>query len=163
MYGCSWRRQMSLLYVSLEEEFLVSVWVENWPRLVLSTFISYENLRTSAFHIILRKIGSWDYLMVFLRYVIYEKASQLGGTWWENKYRGVACDIPSHFYSFSFFQNPYWTREYSTGKEIHEYLVEVNIYSYYSWLTFLKYAVMMITFAYLGRLEIWSVPKHTIQ
>ena len=66
--------------------------------------------------------------MVLLRYVIYEKASQLGGTWWENKYPGVACDIPSHFYSFSFFQNPYWTREYSTGKEIHEYLVEVNIF-----------------------------------
>ena len=65
--------------------------------------------------------------MVFLRYVIYEKASQLGGTWWENKYPGVACDIPSHFYSFSFFQNHYWTREYSTGKEIHEYLVEVNV------------------------------------
>ena len=101
--------------------------------------------------------------MVFSRYVIYEKASQLGGTWWENKYPGVACDIPSHFYSFSFFQNPYWTREYSTGKEIHEYLVEVNTYSYYAWLTFLKYAVMMITFAYSGRLEIWSVPKHTIQ
>ena len=76
----------------------------------------------------IHKNGSWNYLVVFLRYVIYEKASQLGGTWWENKYPGVACDIPSHFYSFSFFQNPYWTREYSTGKEIHEYLVEVNIF-----------------------------------
>ena len=76
----------------------------------------------------IHKNGSWNYLVVFLRYVIYEKASQLGGTWWENKYPGVACDIPSHFYSFSFFQNPYWTREYSTGKEIHKYLVEVNIF-----------------------------------
>lgn len=60
-----------------------------------------------------------------LRYVILEKASQLGGTWWENTYPGVACDIPSHLYSFSFFQNPNWSREYSKGHEIRVYLEKV--------------------------------------
>ena len=65
-------------------------------------------------------------------YVIYEKASRLGGTWWENKYPGVACDIPSHLYSFSFYQNPYWSQEYSKGKEIHNYLEQVNDQNGYS-------------------------------
>ena len=27
-----------------------------------------------------------------------------GGTWWYNRYPGVACDVPSHLYSYSFFQ-----------------------------------------------------------
>jgi hypothetical protein len=29
---------------------------------------------------------------------IYEKNSGIGGTWWENRYPGCACDIPSHNY-----------------------------------------------------------------
>ncbi len=35
--------------------------------------------------------------------VILEKSDRLGGTWAENVYPGVACDVPSHLYSFSFF------------------------------------------------------------
>ena len=37
---------------------------------------------------------------------VLEKDSELGGTWHKNKYPGVACDVPSHFYSFSFAPNP---------------------------------------------------------
>ncbi len=40
------------------------------------------------------------------RYTILEKSQQLGGTWWDNFYPGVACDVPSHLYSYSFFQVP---------------------------------------------------------
>ena len=32
----------------------------------------------------------------------YEKAKRLGGTWRENSYPGVACDVPSHLYCYSF-------------------------------------------------------------
>lgn len=32
---------------------------------------------------------------------IYEKNAGLGGTWWENRYPGCACDIPSHNYLVS--------------------------------------------------------------
>ena len=35
-------------------------------------------------------------------YAIYEKADRLGGTWRENEYAGVACDVPSHMYCYSF-------------------------------------------------------------
>lgn len=31
--------------------------------------------------------------------VIYEKNAGLGGTWYENKYPGCACDIPCKFFS----------------------------------------------------------------
>lgn len=55
-------------------------------------------------------------------FVIYEKADDVGGTWRENTYPGVACDVPSHLYSFSFDINPEWTRRYSSGQEIWDYM-----------------------------------------
>ena len=35
-------------------------------------------------------------------FTIFEKSTNLGGTWFDNKYPGCACDVPSHFYSYSF-------------------------------------------------------------
>ena len=40
-------------------------------------------------------------------FVVLEKGPEEGGTWTDNKYPGVACDVPSHLYSFSFFLNPW--------------------------------------------------------
>ncbi|SFH67173.1 flavin-containing monooxygenase [Albimonas pacifica] len=53
---------------------------------------------------------------------VFEKAARLGGTWRENRYPGVACDIPSHLYRYSFAPNPDWTTEYAGGAEILAYL-----------------------------------------
>lgn len=58
----------------------------------------------------------------FDNFTIYEKADDVGGTWRENRYPGVACDVPSHLYSFSFEPNPRWTRRYSPGGEIWDYM-----------------------------------------
>ena len=55
-------------------------------------------------------------------FVVLEKAPTLGGTWRDNTYPGVACDIPSHLYSFSFSPNPAWSRVFAPGGEIREYL-----------------------------------------
>lgn len=55
-------------------------------------------------------------------FVILERAQDVGGAWRDNDYPGVACDVPSHLYSFSFLPNPNWSRVYSPGGEIHEYL-----------------------------------------
>jgi len=55
-------------------------------------------------------------------FVILEKADRLGGTWRDNTYPGCACDIPSYLYSFSFEQNPHWTRMFAGWDEILEYL-----------------------------------------
>lgn len=57
--------------------------------------------------------------------VIYEKASSIGGTWRENTYPGVACDVPSHLYSYSFAPNPDWSHTFSPGPEIRDYLEAV--------------------------------------
>jgi cation diffusion facilitator CzcD-associated flavoprotein CzcO len=53
--------------------------------------------------------------------VLYEKAGQVGGTWRENTYPGLTCDVPSRFYSYSFAPNPDWTRTYARGPEIQRY------------------------------------------
>ena len=52
---------------------------------------------------------------------IYEKNDDIGGTWYENAYPGVACDIPAHRYTFSWEGNPEWTRFYADGSEIHTF------------------------------------------
>ncbi len=55
-------------------------------------------------------------------YVIYEKAARLGGTWRDNTYPGLACDVPSHVYSYSFEPNPDWSHRFAPGPEIQRYL-----------------------------------------
>lgn len=57
--------------------------------------------------------------------VVYEKAARLGGTWRENTYPGVSCDVPSHLYSYSFAPNAEWSHTFSPGPEIHAYLEDV--------------------------------------
>jgi cation diffusion facilitator CzcD-associated flavoprotein CzcO len=58
-------------------------------------------------------------------FAIYEKADRLGGTWRENTYPGVTCDVPSHLYSYSFAPNPDWSRRFSPGSEIQAYFEDV--------------------------------------
>ena len=55
-------------------------------------------------------------------FVVLERAAELGGTWRDNTYPGVACDIPSHLYSFSFAPKPDWSRVFAPGAEIQQYL-----------------------------------------
>jgi cation diffusion facilitator CzcD-associated flavoprotein CzcO len=60
-----------------------------------------------------------------LDHVLLEKADDVGGTWRDNRYPGCACDVPSRLYSFSFDQNPSWSRDYATAPEIWAYLCDV--------------------------------------
>src|SRR5262249_46371484 len=55
-------------------------------------------------------------------FVILERAADVGGTWRDNHYPGCACDVQSHLYSFSFEQNPEWTRMFASQPEIWAYL-----------------------------------------
>ncbi|MFV0932755.1 flavin-containing monooxygenase [Pseudomonas jessenii] len=52
---------------------------------------------------------------------IYEKAARVGGTWRENTYPNVACDVPAHSYAYSFAPNPEWNWRYGRGEEIQRY------------------------------------------
>ncbi|KAK0326392.1 hypothetical protein LTR82_002233 [Friedmanniomyces endolithicus] len=52
---------------------------------------------------------------------IYEKNQEVSGTWWENKYPGCACDVPSHNYTWSFEPKLDWSAVYAGSGEIFEY------------------------------------------
>jgi cation diffusion facilitator CzcD-associated flavoprotein CzcO len=58
-------------------------------------------------------------------FALYEKADRVGGTWRENTYPGIACDVPSHLYSYSFEPNPDWSHRFSPGGEIQAYFEAV--------------------------------------
>ncbi|KAL4901245.1 hypothetical protein BDW74DRAFT_170383 [Aspergillus multicolor] len=57
-------------------------------------------------------------------HVVYEKNPSVGGTWYENRYPGCACDVPSHNYQFSWRQNPEWSSFFSPASEIQDYLLK---------------------------------------
>jgi cation diffusion facilitator CzcD-associated flavoprotein CzcO len=63
----------------------------------------------------LRRQGHYDF-------TILEQADDVGGVWRDNVYPGVACDIPSNLYSYSFLPPHDWSRFFGTGAEIHDYL-----------------------------------------
>jgi len=63
----------------------------------------------------LKQSGRDDFLM-------FERDTDVGGTWRDNSYPGCACDVESLLYSFSFAPNPRWSRTYSPQPEIQAYL-----------------------------------------
>ncbi|KAF9873662.1 hypothetical protein CkaCkLH20_08772 [Colletotrichum karsti] len=65
------------------------------------------------------------YLKDHVEFQILEKSPELGGTWFENRYPGCACDVPSHCYQYSFAPNPEWSRFYASSGEIQQYLCGV--------------------------------------
>lgn len=64
----------------------------------------------------LRRAGNYNF-------TVYEKAQEVGGTWRENRYPGLTCDVPSRFYSYSFAPNPEWSHFFPPGKEIENYFI----------------------------------------
>lgn len=88
-------------------------------------------------------------------FIIVEKSSGIGGTWKfvispldlaytyanekqsDNKYPGCCCDVWSMLYSYSFEQNPDWTREYPGQEEILDYLRNIaHKYQLYKYIRF---------------------------
>jgi cation diffusion facilitator CzcD-associated flavoprotein CzcO len=54
-------------------------------------------------------------------FVIVEKWGDVGGTWHANRYPGVAVDIPTLIYSFSYEQTGNWSRAFAPGEELQRY------------------------------------------
>ncbi len=55
-------------------------------------------------------------------FIILEREAEAGGTWVNNRYPGLACDVPSFLYCFSFEQKVDWTRSYANQPEIKAYM-----------------------------------------
>jgi cation diffusion facilitator CzcD-associated flavoprotein CzcO len=58
-------------------------------------------------------------------FLILEKKGSVGGTWRDNTYPGLCCDVTSHFYSYSFELNSDWSKKYPEQYEILNYLEKV--------------------------------------
>jgi cation diffusion facilitator CzcD-associated flavoprotein CzcO len=56
---------------------------------------------------------------------VFERGERIGGVWNFNTYPGLACDVPSNLYEFSFAPNPRWSRRYASGPEIQAYMEDV--------------------------------------
>ena len=56
---------------------------------------------------------------------LFEKSGDIGGTWFDNKYPGCACDVWTPIYQFSFFRNPDWSQFVAPALEIQSYLKKV--------------------------------------
>lgn len=67
-----------------------------------------------ALGILLRRAGFRDF-------TIFDREDDVGGTWRINTYPGLACDVKSHLYSYSFDLNAHWSRLWSGQPEILEY------------------------------------------
>jgi cation diffusion facilitator CzcD-associated flavoprotein CzcO len=66
----------------------------------------------------LKRLGIDDLVML-------EREEDLGGTWHVNRYPGLAVDIASVTYSYSFEPNPYWSHWYARGPELKKYAEHV--------------------------------------
>jgi cation diffusion facilitator CzcD-associated flavoprotein CzcO len=66
----------------------------------------------------LKRLGIEDF-------VILEREGDLGGTWHVNRYPGLAVDIASVTYSYSFEPNPWWSHWYARGPELKKYAEHV--------------------------------------
>ncbi|GJC86497.1 putative sterigmatocystin biosynthesis monooxygenase stcW [Colletotrichum liriopes] len=55
--------------------------------------------------------------------VCYEKNTEVGGTWLQNRYPGCACDVPAHIYTYTFEPWSKWKSYYAYSPDIHEYFI----------------------------------------
>lgn len=58
-------------------------------------------------------------------FTIYEKSDRVGGTWRDNTYPGLFCDVPSRYFQYSFAPSAEWSRLFSPGPEIARYLERI--------------------------------------
>jgi cation diffusion facilitator CzcD-associated flavoprotein CzcO len=52
-------------------------------------------------------------------FLVLERWDGVGGTWKQNTYPGLACDVPSTLYSYSFRPYPEWNYLYGRQKEMY--------------------------------------------
>lgn len=88
-------------------------------------------------------------------FLILERSNDVGGTWRDNRYPGVAVDITSFVYSFSFEQNPNWSRVYAPGSELYSYTRRVA--SKYGIYPKIRFGVSVAESSFDERNNLWKV------
>ncbi|MFC4595772.1 flavin-containing monooxygenase [Sphingobium tyrosinilyticum] len=88
--------------------------------------VSRETLE--RYHVLVIGIGYSGLAMAIklkeagIPFTVIEKNDDVGGTWYENTYPGVAVDTPNHFYSYSFRTESNWDHYFAQGPEIIKYI-----------------------------------------
>ncbi len=98
--------------------------------------------------IALRKAGMTDF-------VILDDGDEVGGTWHWNTYPGVAVDIPSFSYQFSFEPRATWSRTYAKGAELADYAR--HCVDTYGLREHLRHGVTVTGAAYDEEANLWRV------
>ena len=96
----------------------------------------------------LQKLGIDDY-------VILERHTCIGGTWYANTYPGCACDVPSDLYSFSFEPNPNWSYYFSRRTEIAQYLEHCT--DKYNLRRHVRFGTHVSELKWLEERQVWQV------
>ena len=62
----------------------------------------------------------------FTELTILEKADGVGGTWRDNTYPGLHCDVPSYSYCYTFAPSTDWQKRMSKGADIKKYFEDTS-------------------------------------
>lgn len=90
----------------------------------------------------------------YASFALLEAARQLGGTWRDNIYPGVAVDLPSVSYCFSFETDYPWSREYASGDEIQRYLIHCA--DKYGVTSHIRYGARAVRCEFDGASDTWT-------
>ncbi|OTB03435.1 hypothetical protein M426DRAFT_23798 [Hypoxylon sp. CI-4A] len=94
-----------------------------------------------------------------IQLTIFDKNSDVGGTWLENVYPGVRCDIPANVYQSTFAPNTQWSEVFAQGKEIEDYWRDVakkfNVYRY------IKFGHQVTGLEWDDAAGEWTIQLHT--
>lgn len=93
---------------------------QNRPKAQMKFLIVGAGMSGILMGIRLKQAGYTDFTIV-------EKASSIGGTWRDNSYPGLHCDVPSHHYRYSFEPYADWSETFSGGPEIRAYLERTTV------------------------------------
>ncbi|KAH7127336.1 cyclohexanone monooxygenase [Dactylonectria macrodidyma] len=102
---------------------------------------------------------SMDKRMKNFDLTVYEKNSQIGGTWLENVYPGCACDIPAHIYTYTFRPNPKWSSYFVGSDEILRYFQDFA--DEFNLQRFIKFQSTVTSATYDEENAIWNVEIDT--
>ncbi|MBM7366193.1 flavin-containing monooxygenase [Gordonia hydrophobica] len=91
-------------------------------------------------------------------FLILEREDDLGGTWHVNHYPGLAVDIASVTYSYSFEPNPYWSRLFAPGAELKKYAA--HIADKYDLRRRMEFGVIVEQAVWDDDGEFWTVRTH---
>ena len=88
-------------------------------------------------------------------FLILEKKEAVGGTWRDNTYPGLCCDVASHFYAFSFELNPNWSKKYPEQSEILDYLEMVT--EKYKIKSHIKFNTEVVKAEFNSKESLWNI------